>query len=239
VGKDETAEALEPMAGALAEGLGPDLHSLWWNGNPSRGNAILGPHWRHFSGPEALREDVAGTPVFFPPGAFGQSHPALAEQIALLVQGFVPDEARVLELYAGSGPLGLGLLARVRSLVFNEDSEHGLRGLELGLRERPIAERARAEIAPGPAASWTRLVSAADVVIADPPRRGLDPQILDELCQRPVRRLVYVSCGLASFARDTRRLCEAGLRLSALHGFAIFPYTEHVETVGVFDDQAR
>ena len=49
-----------------------------------------------------------------PPGAFGQSHPALAEQIALLVQGLVPDGARVLELYAGSGPLGLGLLPRVR-----------------------------------------------------------------------------------------------------------------------------
>ena len=60
-------------------------------------------------------------------------------------------ERRVLELYAGCGPIGLGLLASSREVVFNEVSPAGLAGLALGLAARPEAERARARVIPGEA----------------------------------------------------------------------------------------
>lgn len=72
-------------------------------------------------------------------------------------------------------------------------------------------------------------------MIADPPRKGLDPELLDALRGLPPARLVYVSCGLASFLRDAERLLASGaLRLASLEAFACFPYTEHAETLAVF-----
>jgi 23S rRNA (uracil1939-C5)-methyltransferase len=48
------------------------------------------------------------------------------------------------------------------------------------------------------------------------------------------RRLVYVSCDVATFARDARKLLDAGYRLAHLEAFDLFPNTAHVEAVGVF-----
>ena len=76
----------------------------------------------------------------------------------------------------------------------------------------------------------------ADIVIADPPRKGLDRELLDQLAADPPERFVYVSCGLESFLADTARLTSSGaLRLSSLRAFNLMPYTEHVETVACFE----
>jgi 23S rRNA (uracil1939-C5)-methyltransferase len=80
------------------------------------------------------------------------------------------------------------------------------------------------------------LCSASDVVIADPPRKGIDAPLLEVLAQEPPRRLVYVSCGLPAFLAQARRLLEeGGLRLAALEAWALFPHTDHVETLALFE----
>ena len=103
--------AVAALAEPLARTLGDALHSLWWNGQPERSNAILGRAWQHLSGPDAIVEGVADCEIVFPPGAFGQSHPAIADRIARDVQRCVPDGARVVEFHAGCGPLGISLCA--------------------------------------------------------------------------------------------------------------------------------
>jgi tRNA/tmRNA/rRNA uracil-C5-methylase (TrmA/RlmC/RlmD family) len=232
---DADPASTRPLADALLAALGARLQGLWWNGNRARGNAILGPDWRLLAGAAALRETIGGADVFFPPGAFGQSHPDLADALVARVHACVPGGARVAELYAGCGSMGLGLLRRTSRVVFNEENEHALEGLALGIAARPEAERARAGVAPGPAAKNLSALDGADVVIADPPRKGLDPELLDALRGLPPARLVYVSCGLASFLRDADRLLASGaLRLASLEAFACFPYTEHAETLAVF-----
>jgi 23S rRNA (uracil1939-C5)-methyltransferase len=111
------------LAAPLARALGAQLHSLWWNGNPLRANTILGPAWQHLTGPDVILESVAGCEIAFPPAAFGQSHPELAERIALSAQRCVPDRARVAEFHAGCGPIGMALLGRVERVTFNEVNE--------------------------------------------------------------------------------------------------------------------
>jgi 23S rRNA (uracil1939-C5)-methyltransferase len=74
------------------------------------------------------------------------------------------------------------------------------------------------------------------MVIADPPRKGLDPELTDHLCNHPPEELVYVSCGLESFLRDATQLTSRGrLRLASLRAFNLMPFTEHVETVARFE----
>ena len=118
----------------------------------------------------------------------------------------------------------------------NEVSPQSLQGLESGLAGLMPAERARISVFPGPAGAACEAASGADVVIADPPRKGLDPALTDWLCAQPPQRLIYVSCGLESLQQDILRLTASGaLRLAALTAFDLMPYTGHVETVARFD----
>ena len=236
VGRATTAASLRPLAGALVAGLGATLHSLWWNGQPERSNAVLGPYWEHIAGSETTREAIGGVDVFFPPGAFGQSHLDLAERLALRVREFVPDGARVAEYYCGVGPIGLGLLGRAAHLRFVESAPDGVHGLGLGIAARPADERARAEVVAGEAGASLAALDGVDVAIVDPPRKGLDGPLATRLAAAPPARVIYVSCDLASFARDAAILRAGGaLRLTALEAWALFPNTDHIETLAVFD----
>jgi tRNA/tmRNA/rRNA uracil-C5-methylase (TrmA/RlmC/RlmD family) len=230
---------VEPLAGCMElirERLGSELHSLWFNAQCERSNTILGPEFRKWCGPDSVVERFGGTAVHYPPGAFGQNNLEIAERIVAHVREWVPEGARVAEFYAGVGAIGLSLLPRAGEVCMNEVSPHSLQGMALGLASLDPEHRARVRVVPGPAGAAVLAASDADVVIADPPRRGLDPELLAQLCERPPGRFLYVSCGLESFLADTARLTSGGvMRLRDLTAFNLMPFTEHVETVGRFE----
>ena len=236
VGNAAEPAPLVPLAERLAAALGPLLHSLWWNGQPARSNAILGPHWHRWRGAEAVRERIGGAEVFFPPGAFGQSHLELADTIVRRIHEWVPDAARAADLYAGCGPIGLGLLRRCASVVFAESAPEALRGLALGIAARPPAEHSRVRVVQGEVGrAAAALLDRVDVAIVDPPRKGLDPGLLGALVDAPPAALIYLSCDLASFEADAGKLLGCGRwRLAALEAYELFPNTRHVETLARF-----
>jgi 23S rRNA (uracil1939-C5)-methyltransferase len=102
----------------------------------------------------------------------------------------------------------------------------------------------------------------ANVLIVDPPRRGLEEEVIKELCKainakqsyveskdmltldenrvnwtNDVRTLIYVSCGFEAFARDCEQLLRsnAGWMLKSATGYILFPGSDHVETLAVFE----
>jgi tRNA/tmRNA/rRNA uracil-C5-methylase (TrmA/RlmC/RlmD family) len=106
----------------------------------------------------------------------------------------------------------------------------------------------------------------ANVMIVDPPRRGLEDEVLDELCKpfnlmqdyaesktmltipddkvnwaNDVETLIYVSCGFDALARDTERLLSSrgGWMLKSATGYVLFPGSDHVETLAVFQRELR
>jgi len=233
------AASPEPLAACfdnIRERLGRDLHSLWFNANRAPTNAILGSEFVQVAGPESVVEHFGGAAVHYPPGAFGQSNLEVAGRIIEHLFAEIPDGSRVAEYYAGVGAIGLSILHRAAALRLNEASPHALRGLELGLSDLADAQRARVEVVPGPAGEAGAMADDADVVIADPPRKGLDPGLTSALAESPPARLLYVSCGLDAFMADTARLTASGrMRLTGITAFNLLPYTEHVETVGRFE----
>jgi 23S rRNA (uracil1939-C5)-methyltransferase len=99
-----------------------------------------------------------------------------------------------------------------------------------------VAERAKISVIFGPAAAARNAALHAQVVITDPPRKGLDPELTAFLAEHPPERFIYVSCGLESFLGDTQRLTGSGaFRLTGLTAFNLMPFTEHVETVARFE----
>jgi tRNA/tmRNA/rRNA uracil-C5-methylase (TrmA/RlmC/RlmD family) len=130
----------------------------------------------------------------------------------------------------------LSVLARVSEIRMNEWSPQSLQGLELGLAQLSPLDRAKISVIPGPAGAARLAASGAQVVIADPPRKGLDAELTDYLSEHAPARLVYVSCGLESLLRDTAQLTSRGkLRLSGLAAFDFLPFTEQVECVATFE----
>jgi 23S rRNA (uracil1939-C5)-methyltransferase len=72
------------------------------------------------------------------------------------------------------------------------------------------------------------------ILIVDPPRTGMSKAALEGAIRLRPRRIVYVSCDVATLARDARRLLDAGYQLRQVNGFDLFPNTPHVETVATF-----
>jgi len=229
-------EPLEAAFALIAERLGPDLHSLWFNANDTPNNTILGSEFHRWCGPPSVVERFEAAAVHYPPGAFGQNNLDMADRIVAAVGAQVPAGARVAEFYAGVGAIGLSLARRVGELRMNELNPESLRGLDLGLAELDAATRAKCSVIAGSAGAAPAAAQDADVVIADPPRKGLDPELTTYLSEQPPERFLYVSCGLESLLADTQRLTASGkLRLASLQAFNLMPFTEHVETLACFE----
>jgi 23S rRNA (uracil1939-C5)-methyltransferase len=236
VANSATAEPLEACFDLIRERLGGDLHSLWFNAQCEGSNTILGPDFQNVCGPVSVVERFGGAAVHYPPGAFGQNNLDIAEAVIEHVRGQIPPGARVVEFYAGVGAIGLSVLAEVGDITLNEVSPHSLQGLELGLAQLDSASRGRISVVPGTAGAARKAAFGAQVVIADPPRKGLDPELTEYLGEYPPERLIYVSCGLESFLADAARLTSQGrLRLASLTAFNLLPFTLHVETVARFE----
>lgn len=236
VANSATPEPLAECLDLVRDRLGQRLHSLWFNAQCEPTNTILGPVFQRWCGPPSVVERFGGAAVHYPPGAFGQNNLDVAERIVDYLREQVPEGSSVAEFYAGVGAIGLSLLPRVRHLVMNEVSPASLEGLSLGLAELGEADREKIEVRRGSAAACVDAMDGAEVVIADPPRKGLDRPLVERLVAAPPRQFLYVSCGWESFVRDTALLTSSGrTRLAELRAFNLMPYTDHVETVARFE----
>ncbi len=163
--------------------------------------------------------------------AFEQVNPEVAAALRAAVLEAAPvAPGRVLDLYAGAGETGLALASRGWDAVSVESDERAAaraseRAAQGGVALRVVAgrvERCLDGLLP------------ADLVIANPPRAGLDAAVTALLAGRAPARLVYVSCDPATLARDLKRLGAEPARLG-LRCFDMFPQTSHVETLAVLD----
>ncbi len=235
VANSRAAEPLQACFELIRERLGSELHSLWFNANCERGNTILGGEFERYCGADSVVEQFGGAAVHYPPGAFGQSNLEIAQGIIEQVKAQIPEGARVTEFYAGVGAIALSVLDRTAEIRVNEIGAASLQGLALGMAHLDAASRAKISVIAG-AAGAVCAAAATQIVIADPPRKGLDSELIEQLAALPPERFIYVSCGLESFLSDTERLTsQRNLKLASLTAFNLMPFTEHVETVARFE----
>ena len=235
VANTTSVEPLAPCLELIRERLGARLHSLWLNFNSQANNVILGPAFAHICGPDSVVEEFGAAAVHYPPGAFGQSNLEVAQLIVAHIRERISAAAQVTEFYAGVGAIGLSLLDRVSSLRLNEMAPQSLQGLALGVAELDAPLRAKIEVIPGAAGACCHAGDGSQLIIVDPPRKGLDPDLTQYLATHPPEQLIYISCGLSSFMKDVAALLSGGqLCLVQLTAFNLMPFTDHVETVASF-----
>jgi 23S rRNA (uracil1939-C5)-methyltransferase len=164
--------------------------------------------------------------------AFFQSNRYLLETLAARVVSHVPA-GPVVDLYAGVGLFAASLAASGRtSVTAVEGDRAGAADLRAnaapyGAAFRSVEMAVERYLAMGP-------VAGDATIILDPPRTGMSKEASAAVVGQKAGRLVYVSCDVATFARDARKLLDAGHRLAHVEAFDLFPNTAHVEVLGVF-----
>ncbi|MGE3705543.1 MAG: class I SAM-dependent RNA methyltransferase [Vicinamibacterales bacterium] len=163
--------------------------------------------------------------------SFFQANRYLVRAFVTHVSTLVPAGQRVVDLYAGVGLFAVSL-GRVgaASVVAVEGDPIAARDLEINASAVPGVTVHHEPVE----RFLERRPAVPEVVVLDPPRTGLSAEALRGLLTLRAPRLVYVSCDIATFARDARALAAAGYRLDRIDGFDLFPNTPHVETVAAF-----
>ncbi len=198
--------------------------------------------------PKILAGDPEPTDFFVPgklwqiaaPGAFVQTHRGTATAIHdRIIQSL--DERllrsrslRVLELYAGSGALGLRLASAGAHVTCVESYRPAVDQIDQAARLQGInTVTAVAQDAADYALECTKKRRRFDCVVVNPPRRGLDERLLTAMAQLRPAQVVYVSCDPETLARDTAELFALGYRTDTAQPFDMIPLSNEVETLVV------
>ncbi len=161
--------------------------------------------------------------------AFFQGNRFLLQGLVETVIGACPP-GTVVDLYAGVGLFGVTLAASGRYEVVAVEG-HRASARDLRVNAEPYGGAIRVCEAPVERFLAHPGVARPDVVVLDPPRTGMTRDALAGVAALAADRVVFVSCDVATFARDVRRLVDAGYRLGRLQAFDLFPNTAHVEVV--------
>jgi tRNA/tmRNA/rRNA uracil-C5-methylase (TrmA/RlmC/RlmD family) len=194
-----------------------------------------------------LTQRAAGRDWRVSAGAFWQVHPAAADTLTAAVLAALEPKPgdSVLDLYCGAGLFAGALAAAVGpqgTVIGLESDEAAVRDARHNLREYRWARVHRGDVATAARAAGGRGresgqagLPPARLVVADPPRTGLDRAVIGYLSagESGVERFAYVSCDPATLARDIGLLLARGWSLDGLRAFDAFPMTHHVECVAV------
>ena len=140
---------------------------------------------------------------------------------------------RFVDLYAGVGLFALALAHRGGKGVAVEGDATS--GQDLTANAEQLGDRLQVQVGPVEQAVAAKAPQGLEVVVVDPPRTGLSPDVVKGLLRWEPPRIVYVSCDVPTLARDTFLLMAGGYRLTSLEALDMFPNTPHVECLAVFD----
>jgi 23S rRNA (uracil1939-C5)-methyltransferase len=140
----------------------------------------------------------------------------------------------IVDLYAGVGLFAIALAAQGRGPVTAVEGDP-VSGMDLSANAKALGRDLAIERQPVEEFVRRLRLPAGSTVIVDPPRTGMSKEALDGVLAARPSRLVYVSCDVATLARDLRRMVEAGYTLSVLEAFDLFPNTAHIEALAILD----
>ncbi|VVA26777.1 PREDICTED: 23S rRNA [Prunus dulcis] len=160
------------------------VHSVWANFQTSTNNIIFGNRWRHLLGERDFWEHVGGIDISLAPSSFGQANTRAFDTLLRKLQRYVPQGSSVADLYAGAGAIGLSLAVtrKCRSVRCIEINKESKLSFEKTVDRLPnlvdssiswhLADTSKEPL------SW---ITGSDVLVVDPPRKGLDASLVDAL----------------------------------------------------------
>lgn len=218
---------------AIQEAL-PEVVSIVQNVNPRGTNVILGEEAIVLYGEDKYRDELMGNTFEISHRSFYQVNPLQTEKLYQTVLDFaaMTGEETVIDAYCGIGTITLALAKKAKEVygieiveMAVEDAKRNaaLNGVENVTYQFGAAEEVMLK--------WAEEERTADLLVVDPPRKGLEGQFIDAVLEMKPSKMVYVSCNPATLARDLALLAEGGYNVEKIQPVDLFPQTNHVECV--------
>ena len=226
-----------PKASQLIELLKaavPGLCSICLSINSRRTNVILGTDIRVLWGKDTMEDTLCGLRFSVSPLSFFQVNPAQTEKLYGLALEYanLTGSETVVDAYCGAGTISLLLAQKAKKVIGIEIVPEAIQNANENAMRNHIENAefrvgATDELLPRLIADGLR----PDVIVLDPPRKGCDPAVLKAIIAAAPKRVVYVSCGAPTLARDAKLLTEGGYTAEKVQCVDMFCWTGAVETV--------
>ena len=209
--------------------------------NTKKGNAVLGDEFLTLYGPGFIEDTLCGLTFRLSPRSFYQVNHHQAQRLyeAAISQAEITKEDTVLDLYCGVGTITLCMASAAGKVIGVEVIPQAVEDARDNAVRNGIEN---AEFFCGDAGAAALELEKqgikADVVVVDPPRKGLNADTIEALHRFAPRRIVYVSCDPATLARDVALLKERGYTLKNALAADLFPRCSHVESIVTLINQA-
>lgn len=212
----------------------PSLASLYLNVNRERTNVILGRECRLLWGAATLTDTLCGLQFQLSPQSFFQVNPKQTEILYRTALDFcgLSGKETVADIYCGAGTISLLLARHCAQVLGIEAVDPAVANAQANAQANGI-DNARF-LAGAAEALLPRLAKEGyrpQVIVADPPRKGMEPAALEAMAACAPERIVYVSCNPATQARDAGLLRQRGYEITACQPVDMFGWTAGVENV--------
>ena len=226
-------EARKGLLDAVAEAF-PQITSLYYVINGKANDSIADRECILYKGDDAIYEEMEGLRFRIGPKSFYQTNSLQARRLYGVVRDFacLQGNETVYDLYTGTGTIAQFVSGRARKVIGIEYVPEAIEDAKANAKANGIAncEFFAGDMKDVLNADFIAQHGHPDVVILDPPRAGIHPDVAEVILEAAPDRIVYVSCNPASQARDLALLGEK-YRITAVQPVDMFPHTHHVENV--------
>ena len=212
----------------------PGLVSLCLSINSRRTNVILGEEIHALFGESVMEDTIHGLRFSVSPLSFFQVNPVQTEKLYQLALDYAQLTGRetVVDAYCGAGTISLMLAKKAKKVIGIEIVEPAIENANAnavrnGVTNAQFIAGATEEVLPKLVAQGMR----PDVIVVDPPRKGCEEAVLQAILESRPERVVYVSCGAPTLARDAKILTGGGYKAEKVQCVDMFCWTGAVETV--------
>ncbi len=207
------------------------------NVNKKRDNVIFGDYTFRICGEETLTDTLCGKVFEISPRAFYQVNAEMAEKLYLRARELASPKSEgsiILDLYCGAGTIGLCVAGEMDKLCGVEIIDAAIENAKKNANKNGRSEENTLFVC-GDASvgveECRRKFGNPEIIIVDPPRKGLDRAVIDTVVSANPEKIVYISCDPATLARDCAIFAESGYTTTEATPFDLFPRTGHVETI--------
>lgn len=212
----------------------PQITTVVLNVNDKKTSMVLGERDIVIYGKGYIRDTLCGCTFRISPQSFYQVNPVQTEilyKTAIEYAGLGRKET-VIDAYCGIGTIGLVAAKRAKNVIGVELNPDAVRDARINAKENKITN---AHFYQGDAGEFMENMAEngehADVVFMDPPRTGSDKKFMTSVIKLNPSRIVYISCGPETLARDLEYLTKHGYDVRKIQPVDMFSFTDHCENI--------
>lgn len=212
----------------------PEITTVVLNVNDKKTSMVLGERDIVLYGKGYIEDILCGCTFRISPQSFYQVNPVQTERLYQTAMDYaeLTGKERVIDAYCGIGTIGMVAAKKVREVIGVELNRNAVKDARINAKLNQIKNIAFYEGDAGRfMVSMAEEGEKADVVFMDPPRSGSDEAFLSSVIRLAPKRIIYVSCGPDTLARDLKYLVRNGYQVRKMQPVDMFGFTEHVEVV--------